>query len=128
MKNAPVNLFTNGSYWFCPECGEENIVVAARQEVDIHDPSVRDLVEHLFETGEFDDLIEDEDEDDDGEFEESGGDGVRLFMPTGTIVLFREPKSVQCGSCHDVYPTRVLSVEESYAVSRGRPIDPPAEE
>lgn len=113
--NPPVNLFTNGSYWFCPECGEENIVLASRHVVDLHDPSIRDLVEYMFENGEFDDEIgsvmgvddgEDEDEDD--------GDNVVMFMPTGTITLFREPQSVQCGSCHEVYPVHLLSVDESH--------------
>lgn len=110
----PVNLFTNGSYWFCPECGEENIVLATRHEVDVHDPEIRELVEEMFENGEFDDDIEVDDDDDD----DDDSDGVRLFMPSGTVTLFRMPTSVQCGLCHNVYPVNLLSLEESYEVRK----------
>lgn len=123
--NPPVNLFTNGSYWFCPECGEENIAVASRHEVDLHDPSIRDLVEYMFENGEFDDQIFDDDDDED----EDGEDGeVRVFMPSGTLTLFREPQSVQCGSCGEVYPTHLLSIEESYQARKWADGSPPADE
>lgn len=118
--NSPVNLYTNGSFWTCPECGDENVSLATRLEVDINDldPDFRD---HLFEAGEFDHMLPDDDD-----FDEDDDD----FELSGTVTLFREPITVQCGnqSCGEVFPTRVMTVAESDAARRWKDVEDNADE
>jgi len=113
MTRETVDLFTNGSYWQCKRCGEENIVIAQRCEVSVNDPEVQPLIQHMIDEGEFDEQIDEAMADRDGDDEEDDEEEVALELE-GTVILFKEPRSVQCGACHAVFATNILTIEESY--------------
>lgn len=119
--NPPVNLYTNGSYWTCPECGDENVSLAIRVEVDVADLD-DDFVDQLFDDGAFDHLLPDDDQ-----FDDDDADDLVL---KGTVTLFREPLCVQCGnqSCGEVFPTRLMSVSESDAARKWKDAEDDADE
>lgn len=112
-----VNLYTNGCYWSCKECGEENISLARRIELDLNDPELAELRDVLIDE-EFDYL--DADDLGDDELDEMF-DGV-------TVTMYRMPSSVQCGSCGETYRTNVLSAEDSDKARKWKDTEEEADE
>jgi transcription elongation factor Elf1 len=95
-----VDLYTNGVFWTCSKCGEQQTALLRRVEVDLDDPAFAEVRDMLVDAGELDE--DDYDIDDDFGVEDEA-----------VWTLFREPKTVQCGGCGTVFATRVLSMDES---------------